>query len=50
MPISEDLKAFLDNPTYNTENMKKLFSNRELYKKLSTNLTEKDKKEKKTKI
>lgn len=50
MPMSEDLKDFFNNPTYNTENMKKLFNNRELYKKLSTNLTDKNKKNKKSKI
>lgn len=49
MPISNDLKAFFENPAYNTETMKKLFDNRELYKKLSTNLVELPK-EKKTKI
>lgn len=38
--LNNVLKQFFENKNYNTENMKKLFQNRELYKKLDNNLTE----------
>lgn len=38
--LNNVLKQFFENKTYNTENIQKLFQNRELYKKLDSNLSE----------
>lgn len=38
IPFTNTIKEFLNNKNYNTENMRKMFENRELYKKLETNL------------
>lgn len=40
IPLTNLLKDFLSNPVYNTENMRKIFENRELYKKLNDKLLE----------
>lgn len=49
IPLTETLKSFLENTNYDTETMKKLFSNRDLYQKLSENFKDLPK-EKKHKI